>query len=67
MSVKMTLWQITITRGTAEQVPTFYLDAQIQGILDETTAIKVARDILGYDALNPARIRAMAINYTVGE
>lgn len=65
METKMTLWQIQATRGTSEQVPTFYLDAQVQGILNEEKAIKVARDILGFDALSQYRIRVMAINYTI--
>lgn len=61
----MTLWQVTVTRGFSEQVPTFYLDSQVQGILTEQHAIKVARDILGLPELNDARISVMAINYKV--
>ena len=36
-------------RSTA-QLPTFFLDASVQGILNTEHAIKIAKDIVGDDA-----------------
>lgn len=69
--MEMTLWQVTahvLGDNGSIHLPTFYLDAQVQGIETESHAIKVARDIImprnpmGY----PVNVSAMAIHYTVG-
>lgn len=64
--MRMTLWAIQATvNGT--QVPTFYLDAQVQGILDANHAHKVAHNII--TSANPTHkgvyVSVMAIHYFV--
>lgn len=66
-TVTMTLWQVMATVN-GRQVPTFYLDKQVQGILDETSAERIARDIvtIASDNGNRVIVTVMEINYTVG-
>lgn len=70
--VEMTLWAIQahiLTANGSVHLPTFYLDAQVQGILTESHACKVARDIIMPKGFNPygypVNVSAMAIHYNV--
>lgn len=37
---------VVVKGGISSQVPTFYLDENVQGIKDENHAINIARDVL---------------------
>lgn len=65
--VTMTLWQVTATIGVSEQLPTFYLDSQVQGILTKEDAERVALSIVRRSMawMQPPRISVMAITYDV--
>lgn len=66
-TVTQTLYQIQATIN-GRQVPTFYLDSQVQGILNIRHAENVARDIItSGDSTENARviIAAMEINYEI--
>jgi hypothetical protein len=67
-TVTQTLYCIQATVN-GRQVPTFYLDAQVQGILNARQAEKVARDILNsasaYGDIPAINIAAMEINYEI--
>lgn len=65
--VEMTLWQITATISNSEQLPTFYLDGQVQGILTKEDAERVALSIVrrSLSWMQPPRISVMAIRYQV--
>lgn len=66
-TITQTLYQIQATVN-GRQVPTFYLDAQVQGILNIKSAEKIARDILtGGQTTEYARVvvAAMEINYEI--
>lgn len=68
-TVTQTLYCIQATVN-GRQIPTFYLDAQVQGIMNIAQAEKVARDILEtvwFPNTKHAglRIAAMEINYEI--
>ena len=47
--------KLTVTH----QIPTFYLNSEVQGIVDKTHAEKIAGDIL-----NPAHLDSLQVNVT---
>lgn len=53
----LTLWAVN-----AVGLPMFYLDAQVQGIVDEEHALRIAKQIVGADARG---VSVMAIHYDV--
>jgi hypothetical protein len=66
-TITQTLYCIQATVN-GRQMPTFYLDAQVQGILNSAHAEKVARDILtGGQTTEYARVvvAAMEVNYEI--
>ena len=66
-TITQTLYQIRATVN-GRQVPTFYLDAQIQGIFNSRQAEKIACDILtinGFVAFSEVNVAAMEVNYEI--
>lgn len=66
-TVTQTLYQIQATVN-GRQIPTFYLDAQVQGVINCAHAERVARDILtisGFIVYSEVNIAAMEINYEI--
>lgn len=66
-TVTQTLYCIKATVN-GRQIPTFYLDAQVQGILNCAQAEKIARDILtisGFVTFHEINVAAMEINYEI--
>lgn len=67
-TITQTLYCIQATVN-GRQVPTFYLDAQVQGIVNIAQAEKIGREIVG--ATMPThvhkgiRVAAMEINYEI--
>lgn len=59
----MALYAVTATRivdGAVEQVPTFFLDEDVQGIVSESHARRVAAKVIGHDVV-PESVCAVKI------
>lgn len=66
-TITQTLYQITATVN-GRQIPTFYLDAQVQGVTNCAQAEKIARDILtinGFVAFSTVNVAAFEVNYEI--